>query len=82
MKTDEIIISIVSAIFLVYVSFVLFEIYASIALLIFIIIPVLVIFMVYSVLKHGSYVGHELGEGEEFGYLDRPELGKSNNENF
>lgn len=76
MKTDEIAIAVVSAIFLVYISFVSFEIYLSIALTLFIISPGLIIFMVYSVLKHGKFEGQELDNGQEFGYLDRPILGK------
>lgn len=76
MKIDEIAISIVSALFLVYVSFISFQIFTSIAIMIFIISPGLMIFMVYSVLKHGKFEGKELDEGQEFGYLDRPRLGK------
>lgn len=45
--------------------------------MIFIISPGLIIFMVYSVLKHGEFEGEELANGQEFGYLDRPKLGKS-----
>lgn len=82
MKTDEIAISIVSAIFLVYVSFVLFEIHLNIVFLILLFSPAMVIYMVYSVLKYGLYRGHELKEGQEFGYLDKPELGTSHSENF
>lgn len=78
MKSDEISVSIVTAFFLVYISFMAFEIYTSIAIAIFIISPALVIFMVYSVLKHGKYNGHNLKKGQEFGYLDRPNLGKPN----
>lgn len=76
MKSDEIAIAVVSALFLVYVSFISFEIFTSIAIMIFIISPGLIIFMVYSVLKHGKFEGNELEKGQEFGYLDRPKLGK------
>lgn len=82
MKTDEIIVSVVSALFLVYITFISFEIYTSIAVLIFILSPALIIFMVYSVLKHGEYKGHELENDQEFGYLDRPKLGKPQSRNY
>jgi len=77
MKTDEISISLVSAIFLVYVAFVSFDIYLSIAFIILLASPILLIYMVYSILKHGAFFGKELEDGQEFGYLDRPNLGKS-----
>lgn len=77
MKTDEIFIAIVSAIFLVYVSFVAFQIYLNIALFIFTISPVLVIAMIWGVLRFGKYRGPKLEENQEFGYLDKPKLGKS-----
>ncbi|NEN22483.1 hypothetical protein G3O08_03070 [Cryomorpha ignava] len=82
MKKDEIAVSIVSALFLVYISFISFDIYTSIALMIFIVSPVLIIFMVYSVLKHGEFKGDELDKGQEFGYLDRPKLGKPQSRDY
>jgi len=33
--------------------------------------------MVWVVLRHGEYNHEELEEDQEFGYLDRPNLGKS-----
>ena len=79
MKKDEIAISIVSALFLVYVIFISFGIFPAVALLIFIISPILIIGMVYSVLKHGTFEGEEFEENQEFGYLDKPHLGRVEN---
>ena len=76
MKTDELVISFVSALFLVYIIFIAFEIYIPIAFLILLASPVLIILMVWSVIKHGIYNGPELENEQEFGYLDRPNLGK------
>lgn len=76
MKTDEIAITVVSALFLVYISFVAFEIFIPIAFLILLVSPILIIVMVWSVIKHGIYKGPELEDQQEFGYLDRPHLGK------
>ena len=80
MKKDEISISIVSALFLVYVVFISFGIFPAIAFLIFMISPVLIIGMVYSVLKHGKFEGEEFKENQEFGYLDKPQLGRNEND--
>lgn len=44
--------------------------------LIFAVSPVLIISMVWVVLKHGKYNGEELEDEQEFGYVDRPELGR------
>lgn len=77
MKTDEIFVAIVTAIFLVYIIFIAFQIYLNIVLFIFTISPVLVIAMVLGVLRFGKYTGPELAENQEFGYLDKPQLGKS-----
>jgi len=44
--------------------------------LIFAASPVLIIWMVWVVLKYGEYDGEELEDEQEFGYTDRPELGK------
>lgn len=81
MKTDEIVISIVSALFLVYISFIAFDIFIPIAFLILLASPVLIIAMVWSVIKHGIYNGSELDDEQEFGYLDRPLLGKQSTRN-
>lgn len=78
MKTDEIAISVVSALFLVYISFIAFDIFIPIAFLILLASPILIIIMVWSVIKHGIYKGPELEDEQEFGYLDRPHLGKQN----
>lgn len=82
MKTDEIVISIVSALFLVYITFVSFGIYLPIAFLILLASPILIIVMAWSVIKHGVYNGPELEDEQEFGYLDRPILGKPSAENY
>lgn len=82
MKTDEIVISIVSAFFLVYITFIAFDIFIPIAFLILLASPILIIAMVWTVIKHGIYNGPELENEQEFGYLDRPRLGKSRPENF
>jgi len=78
MKTDELTISIVTAFFLVYISFLAFDIFIPIAFLILLMSPVLIIAMVWSVIRHGIYKGPEFEEHQEFGYLDRPGLGKPN----
>jgi hypothetical protein len=36
--------------------------------------PILVVWMVYSVLKDSSLAMRDLGEGDEWGYHDRPEI--------
>ncbi len=36
--------------------------------------PVLVVWMVYSVLRDNSLAMRDLGEGDEWGYQDRPEI--------
>ena len=76
MKSDEIAISVVTALFLVYISFVAFGIFMPIAFLILLASPLLIVGMVWSVIKHGIYNGPELEDQQEFGYLDRPRLGK------
>jgi len=77
MKHDEIAIGIVSLIFLVYTAFAAFNVFPSLVFLIFSISPILIIWMVWVVLRHGEYNHEELEEDQEFGYLDRPNLGKS-----
>jgi hypothetical protein len=77
MKHDEIAVGIVSLIFLIYTAFALFEVMMGLVFLIFTISPLLIIWMVYVVLRHGEYKHDELREGQEFGYVDRPDLGNS-----
>lgn len=80
MKTDELVISFVTALFLVYISFIAFDIFIPIAFLILLASPILIIIMVWSIIKHGIYNGPELEDKQEFGYLDRPLLGKPSSE--
>ncbi|HKL02612.1 MAG TPA: hypothetical protein VJ911_03015 [Cryomorphaceae bacterium] len=77
MKKDEVAIVIVSGIFLFYTILAAFEILTSLVFLIFSLSPLLVIWMVYVVLRHGEYNREELKEGQEFGYLDKPNLNGS-----
>ncbi|MCA1761830.1 MAG: hypothetical protein ABR574_07690 [Cryomorphaceae bacterium] len=77
MKHDEAAIAIVSIIFLIYTIFASFDIFIGAVFLIFSISPILIIWMVYTVLKHGEYNREELKDGQEFGYLDKPELNGS-----
>jgi 4-hydroxybenzoate polyprenyltransferase len=77
MKHDEIAVGIVSLVFLVYTFFAAFNVFPSLVFLIFSISPLLIIWMVWVVLRHGEYNHPELEEDQEFGYLDKPNLGKS-----
>ena len=47
--------------------------------LVFSVSPILIIWMVWVVLKYGEYNGEELEDEQEFGYVDRPELGRQEN---
>lgn len=77
MKHDEIAIALVSLVFLIYTGFAAFNVFPGLVFLIFSISPFLIIWMVWVVLRHGEYNHGELDEDQEFGYLDRPNLGKS-----
>lgn len=77
MKHDEIAIGIVSLIFLVYTFFAAFNVFPGLVFLVFSISPLLIIWMVWVVLRFGEFKHDELEENQEFGYLDKPHLGKS-----
>jgi hypothetical protein len=79
MKHDTIAIAGVSFVLLTYTMLASLEIMLSWVALVFAISPVLVIWMVWVVLKHGEYHGKELVENQEFGYEDKPNLGKPDN---
>ena len=69
-KIEYIAIGIASLILLFYTILAVYGLFPAIILLIFSLSPVLVIWMVWVVIKHGTYHGPELQEGEEFGYAD------------
>jgi hypothetical protein len=79
MKHDTIAVAGVSFVLLVYTMLASLEVLLSWVALIFAISPVLVIWMVWVVLRHGEYNGKELVEDQEFGYEDKPKLGKPKN---
>jgi hypothetical protein len=60
---------------------ILFQLQAPLPLLgtMFLLSPIVVIWMAYTIIRHGSYQGKELGENEEWGYADKEksELGNS-----
>ncbi|HKK39532.1 MAG TPA: hypothetical protein VJ949_08945 [Cryomorphaceae bacterium] len=76
MKNETIAIAGVSLVLLLYTIFASTGILLNWVALIFSLSPVLIIWMVWVVLKYGEYNGEELEDGQEFGYVDRPELGK------
>ncbi|MCA1751398.1 MAG: hypothetical protein ABR572_02825 [Cryomorphaceae bacterium] len=71
MKHDIIVISIVSALLLIYTILASLEMYLGLVFLLVGISPLLIIWMVWTVLRHGEYNGPELDSGQEYGYLDR-----------
>jgi len=76
MKHDTIAVAGVSLLLLIYTMFASLELFLSFVYLIFAVSPVLIIWMVWVVLKFGEYEGNELANKQEFGYEDRPMLGK------
>jgi hypothetical protein len=76
MKHESIAVGGVSMILLLYTMFASTGILLNWVALIFAASPVLIIWMVWVVLKYGEYNGEELEDEQEFGYMDRPELGK------
>lgn len=71
MKHDVIAVVSVSALLLVYTIMATIDTMLGWALLIAGVSPLLVIWMVWVVIKHGEYMGPELEEDQEYGYLDR-----------
>ncbi|MEM9051033.1 MAG: hypothetical protein AAGC47_03175 [Bacteroidota bacterium] len=76
MKHETIAVAGVSFLLLVYTMFATMEVFLGFVYLIFAISPVLIIWMVWVVLKNGEYHGEELIEDQEFGYEDKPDIGK------
>ncbi|MCZ4409973.1 hypothetical protein O3Q51_14220 [Cryomorphaceae bacterium 1068] len=76
MKHESIAVGGVSMILLLYTMFASTGILLNWVAFIFAASPVLIIWMVWVVLKYGEYNGEELEDEQEFGYMDRPELGK------
>ena len=67
----------VSVYLVVYCVLLHIESTQQIGVFMFALSPLPVIWMVYSVLRYGKYNGRELAEDEEFGYQDRPDLGRA-----
>ncbi len=61
----------VSLILLAYCIFINFNIFLSFVYFVFGISPFLLLWVTYSVIHSGVYKGKELGEKEEWGYLDK-----------
>ncbi|MFT5903803.1 MAG: hypothetical protein ACI9O2_000658 [Flammeovirgaceae bacterium] len=65
----------------VSMTLILYTMFASTCILLnwvaptFAVSPVIIIWMVWVVLKYGEHKNEELKEEQEFGYVDRPELG-------
>lgn len=76
MKNETIAIAGVSMVLLFYTIFAGTGILLNWVALVFSISPILIIWMVWVVLKYGEYTGEELEDEQEFGYVDRPELGR------
>lgn len=76
MKHETIAIAGVSMTLLFYTMFATTGVLLNWVALIFAISPLLIIWMVWVVLKYGEFHGEELEEEQEFGYVDKPELGK------
>jgi len=70
LKHEYIVIGAVSLILIFYTALAVWGIFPGLVLMLFSLSPVLVIWMVWVVLKHGTYNGPELKEGEEFAYAD------------
>lgn len=79
MRHETIAVAGVSFILLLYTMFASTGILLNWVALIFAASPVLIIWMVWVVLKYGEYKGEELEDNQEFGYVDRPALGKEEN---
>lgn len=79
MKNETIAIAGVSMVLLFYTIFAGTGILLNWVALVFSISPILIIWMVWVVLKYGEYTGVELEDEQEFGYVDRPELGRQEN---
>lgn len=76
MNHESIAVGGVSLTLLLYTMFASTGILLNWVALIFSVSPVLIIWMVWVVLKYGEYNGEELDDEQEFGYVDRPELGR------
>ena len=76
MKHETIAVAGVSLVLLFYTIFASTGILLNWVALIFAVSPVLIIWMVWVVLRFGEYNGEELVDEQEFGYADRPDLGK------
>jgi len=79
MRHETIAVAGVSFILLLYTMFASTGILLNWVALIFAASPILIIWMVWVVLKYGEYKGEELEDNQEFGYVDRPALGKEEN---
>ena len=79
MRHETIAVAGVSFILLLYTMFASTGILLNWVALIFAASPILIIWMVWVVLKYGEYNGEELEDNQEFGYVDRPALGKEEN---
>jgi len=79
MKNETIAIAGVSMVLLFYTIFASTGILLNWVALVFSVSPILIIWMVWVVLKYGEYNGEELEDEQEFGYVDRPELGRQEN---
>ena len=77
MKQTTIAVAGVSFLLLLYTLFASMEVFLGFVYLIFAVSPVLIIWMVWVVLRFGEYHGDEMVDEQEFGYEDRPDLGKS-----
>jgi len=76
MNHESIAVGGVSLTLLLYTMFASTGVLLNWVALVFSVSPVLIIWMVWVVLKHGEYNGEELEDEQEFGYVDRPELGR------
>jgi hypothetical protein len=76
MKHESIAVLGVSIILLIYTIFAGAGVLLDWVALIFAVSPVLIIWMVWVVLKHGDYQGEEMEDDQEYGYVDKPHLGK------
>lgn len=70
LKKDIISVVIVSFFLLVYCVLIQFPSTLKYALMMWMLSPIMIIVMVYSVIRHGSYNGPDLGD-KEYGYCDK-----------
>lgn len=71
-RAERIPVIVVSAVLALYAVFILVGVQMNITWMIFVASPFLVIWLVYRVIRYGEYRGNELGEDQEWGYMDRP----------